>query len=522
MVATAQQPKRKEIRPQAGFQTAFLSTPADIAIGGGSAGGGKTYAELMEAMRNTPTTGFDAIIFRRTYQQIKTPGGLWDNSLTMYSQLGGVPNQTNLYWTFPSGAKVKMSNLEYENDVYNHQGGQYALIIFDELTHFTRKMFFYLLSRNRSTCGVRPYIRATTNPDPDSWVAEFISWWINKETGLPIPERAGKLRYMLALDEAIVWADSKAEVIAQMSPEYWEQFPADIDPNDLIKSVTFIPGSIYENKELLSKDPGYLANLLAQDEGERARLLEGNWKIRTDGLGVYDPLCVRNIFSNHITDTLTPYITCDAARFGRDLMVIFSWQGWRVVRITIAHKSDERMIVDAIERERKAWQVPKTHTLVDQDGVGGGTVALGGYVGFSGGAAPMEDPETHEKENYLNLKTQCYYRSGNRVNVAGIQIVVTSESVVVLEESGREIHGTQIRVGGKVWQIADLIERQLRAIKKSKPDNDGKKRINDKAEQKAILGMSPDFSDTLMMREFFELKGTGRIAGNFRKAFGAV
>jgi hypothetical protein len=46
---------------------------------------------------------------------------------------------------------------------------------FDELTHFSESQFFYMLSRNRSMCGVRPYVRATTNPDADSWVATFIA-----------------------------------------------------------------------------------------------------------------------------------------------------------------------------------------------------------------------------------------------------------------------------------------------------------------------------------------------------------
>jgi hypothetical protein len=32
-----------------------------------------------------------------------------------------------------------------------------------------------MTSRNRSTCGVRPYIRATCNPDADSWVADFLA-----------------------------------------------------------------------------------------------------------------------------------------------------------------------------------------------------------------------------------------------------------------------------------------------------------------------------------------------------------
>jgi hypothetical protein len=65
-----------------------------------------------------------------------------------------------------------------------------------------------MVSRNRSTCGVRPYIRATCNPDADSWVADFLAWWIDPETGLRIPERAGMLRYYIRVADKIIWADT--------------------------------------------------------------------------------------------------------------------------------------------------------------------------------------------------------------------------------------------------------------------------------------------------------------------------
>lgn len=144
------------------------------------------------------------------------------------------------------------------------------MICFDELTHFSEKQFFYMLSRNRSTCGVQPYVRATTNPDADSWVAEFISWWIDPETGYAIPERSGVIRWFVRVNEVIEWADSPAELRARF-PHIKRLRP---------KSVTFIRSSVYDNKILLKKDPQYLANLLALPLVERERLLGGNWKIK--------------------------------------------------------------------------------------------------------------------------------------------------------------------------------------------------------------------------------------------------
>lgn len=256
------------IKPQPGPQERFLASQADIAIFGGGAGGGKTFGLLVEPLRHTDNKDFGGVIFRRTSPQIRNEGGLWDESAKLYPLFGATPKESITSWIFPSSSKIKFQHLEYDKTIYDHQGAQYPFIGFDELTHFTEKQFFYLLSRNRSTCGVRPYVRATCNPDPDSWVASFISWWINQDTGTAIPERSGVIRWFIRLDDKFLWGDSKQE----LSDLYGE----DKKP----KSVTFIHASVYDNKILLEKDPGYIANLQALPSVERGRLLDCNWKIR--------------------------------------------------------------------------------------------------------------------------------------------------------------------------------------------------------------------------------------------------
>lgn len=486
---------------QPGFQEQFLSSPADIAIGGGAAGAGKTYAELLEPLRNVGNPNFGAVFFRRTIPQIKNIGGLWDESSKIYPLLGAKSNSNELSWTFPKGSKVKFFHLEHEKNIYDHQGAQYPLIIFDELTHFTKRQFFYLLSRNRSTCGVKPYIRATCNPDPDSWVAEFIDWWIDKDTGFPIKERAGVLRYFIQDKEAYIWGDSKDEVLEKCAYLFESEALKNVDKNELVKSVTFIPGSIYQNKELMEKDPSYLSNLLSQDESERARLLEGNWKIRTDGLSLFLHNAINDLFTNYPSTTKGRYITCDPARFGRDFTVIFVWEGYKVVKIIVITKSDANEVKIAIEHEREKFRIPKSNVIVDQDGVGGGVVKLGGYIGFSGDHAPYADPGTGVKENYQNLKTQCFYRMADLVNRSEIAIEANKETVII-----DGVFGIKIKVGGKLTDVRELIKADLRAIKRKDPDKDGKKKINPKEEQKVILnGRSPDFGDNMMMRVYFDL-----------------
>jgi predicted phage terminase large subunit-like protein len=266
------------ISGQPGPQTDFLRSSADICVYGGAAGGGKTVGLILEPLRHaTRVANFTAVFFRRSTPQITNPGGLWDESQEFYPRVGGTPHVGMREWRWSRGGKIKFSHLQFDCTVYDWQGAQIALICFDELTHFTAHQFFYMVSRNRSTCGVRPYIRATCNPDADSWVADFLRWWINPESGLPVPERAGVLRYYVRVAEKTIWADRPEELV-QYLPQP-EDLPPSIEPPRPI-SVTFIPATVFNNPILLRANPEYYAWLLSLPTLERERLLGGNWKIR--------------------------------------------------------------------------------------------------------------------------------------------------------------------------------------------------------------------------------------------------
>jgi len=259
-------------------QEMFLASTADIAIYGGSAGGGKTFSLLMEAgCRWTWHPQFHAILFRRTYPQIMNPGGLWNTSYEVYPGLGAQDFVTKLRWDFPSGATVSMKHMQHESDKMDYQGAQVPFIGWDELTHFSETQFFFMLSRLRSMSGVKGYVRATCNPDADSWVAGFIDWWI-AEDGYADLSRMGKIRWMVRIGDHLRWYDSKEEAL-EANPDCDENQP---------KSVTFIPASVYDNKHLMRKDPSYVSNLKALGTVERERLLGdrergGNWHIKAGG-----------------------------------------------------------------------------------------------------------------------------------------------------------------------------------------------------------------------------------------------
>ena len=266
-----------EIRPQP-RQELFLSSPADVCIYGGAAGGGKTWSLIYDHMKHYKNPGFGSVIFRRTLPEHKRTGGPWDESLKLYPLFGGAPNSSNLTWRFPSGSKVTFSGLQYDMDVLSWKSAQIPALDFDQLEMFTQYQFLYMATRNRSVCGVKPYIRATCNPEP-GWLADFLSWWI-ADDGYADLSRAGKVRYFVVVNDSYIWGDTPDELLAE-------------HPGLIPRSCTFIPATIYDNKILLDKDPGYLANLMGQSLVERERLLGdaergGNWKIKPEAGNLFN------------------------------------------------------------------------------------------------------------------------------------------------------------------------------------------------------------------------------------------
>ena len=352
----------KEIRPQAGPQEAFLSSPADVCIYGGAAGGGKTYGMLLDALHFTSVPGFGAVFFRKNHNQIFSEGGLWDTSLDLYTELpNAVPVLGLSQWKFENAkgraiSKVSFRHIERDLDLGKWQGSQICGLYFDELTHFSEKTFFYMFSRNRSMCGVKPYTRASCNPDVDSWVAKFIEWWIDPETGYPIPERSGKIRWFIRIEEVIHWADTREEL--------WERFNlvTALDRSKP-KSATFIAASVFDNKALMEKDPGYLANLEAMPLVERERLLHGNWKIKA-AAGLF-------FKRTQIGDRLEALPT-DVVRWVRcwDLAASEKTDGGDpayTAGVLIGKRSNGRYIVaDVINKQMSASDVRKTILMTAQ------------------------------------------------------------------------------------------------------------------------------------------------------------
>lgn len=250
------------IRPQPGPQEQFLQSPARLAFYGGAAGGGKSFAALLEPLYDIDNPKFEAVIFRRLYKQIMAPGGLYRRSEEIYPLLNAHFKQDLLEWTFPSGATVRFAHMQYEQDVLGWKSSEIALIEVDEVTEMSEYQFFYLFSRNRSVSGVTPRVRGYCNPDPDSWVKVLLAPWVDDTWPEDDRAQSGEIRWFIRKDDVIQWVDAAY-------------------PNAI--SLTFVFANLHDNKILMEKDPGYEAGLDVLPEFERRRLKEGDWNARPSG-----------------------------------------------------------------------------------------------------------------------------------------------------------------------------------------------------------------------------------------------
>lgn len=227
-------------------QAQFMSRGEYEALYGGAAGGGKSDALIIEALRQVHIPHYKALILRKTYPQLTE---LIEKSINYYTRVcpNAKYNDTKHLWTFPSGAKIYFGSMQYSKDKVQYQGKAYDFIAFDELTHFTWEEYSYLFSRNRPNGkGTRVYIRATANP--------------------------GGIGHAWVKDRFITAA-------AHMTPiceEYSVKLPSGGEKK-IKRSRIFVPSNVFDNQKLLENDPEYLASLAMLPEAEKNALLYGDW-----------------------------------------------------------------------------------------------------------------------------------------------------------------------------------------------------------------------------------------------------
>ena len=281
-----------------------------------------------------------------------------------------------------------------------------------------------------------------------------------------------RIRYQLDENELI------PKVLYTCNPAknwtYSEFYKPQVD-GTIAKNKQFI-ASLIDDNPFISRH--YKENLLTLDTVSKERLLFGNWEYSNDPSILIEYDKILDSFNSGYIPTGPHYITCDVARFGSDSTVVGIWDGFRVK----LHQYNGKSVVEVaeiIKQFQAEHQVPNSQIVVDEDGVGGGVVDILRCKGFVNNSSPLENPITRQKENFDNLKSQCYFKLAELMN----------DNKIFINASGT---------------TKEKIIQELEQVKQKSVDNDGKKGVMPKDKVKALIGRSPDFSDCLAMRMIFE------------------
>ena len=235
--ALAEEAKEEIIfKANEGPQEDFLAASETDVLYGGAAGGGKSYAMLVDPLRYAHRSAHRGLIIRRSMPELRE---LIDKSRELYPKAfpGCKYKEVEKLWNFPSGAKIEFGFLERDADVYRYQGQAYSWIGFDEITHLpTEFAWNYLASRLRTTDSeIVPYMRCTANPGGVG------ATWVKKRYIDPAPS--------------------------------YESFTG----HDGL-SRKFIPARLQDNP-FLAHDGRYEKMLQALPPTQRQQLLDGNWDV---------------------------------------------------------------------------------------------------------------------------------------------------------------------------------------------------------------------------------------------------
>lgn len=240
------------------------------------------------------------------------------------------------------------------------------------------------------------------------------------------------------------------------------------------------------------------------DPAMRARLKMGSFEYDNDPASLISYDSIIDLFTNTVPEG-EKALTIDVARHGVDKTVMYLWKGWKLYGVRIYAKQDTAVTSLKARDICRDEHISYSRSVADEDGIGGAVIDNNkGFKGFIANSSPLENPITHEKDNYATLKSQCGYYLANKINKHEMAIAIEPGQFI------SEVPG----LTEEVWK-EQLIE-ELEQIKSKDIDKDQKLKLVPKDETKEVLGRSPDFSDTGLMRSMLDfIRSSGGIARQY-------
>ena len=285
---------KEDVRPQAGKQTRLFNMianqEADFFLVGGSRMGGKSELLTMADLIFAGDKDFRSIKFRRSFSELLGAGSLWEKAESQYEFFGAVPNKSQHYWKFPSGAVAKYDHMFHEGVENTHRGKEYSYVGFDEINLFTWDMVKMLQTCLRSKAKMNSFMIGTLNPCPSSWCMDFVEWYLEPDTGYPDETKLGKVRYY------VIDPETDKPVFSEDPEWFKEHYPNIVTPRNPKtgetmyippKRFTFFFFNIFDNEIGMNLNPQYLSELNSLPEYQVKMELYGNWFSEPKGTSMF-------------------------------------------------------------------------------------------------------------------------------------------------------------------------------------------------------------------------------------------
>ncbi len=270
-------------------QEAFVKDDRKELLYGGAAGGGKSDAILMSALKYIKVPGYAALLLRRTFRDLNQPDSLIPRSKEWLRNTDAKWDGNSMRWTFPSGATLTFGYMARDDDVYQYQSAAYQFVGYDELTQFSELQYTYLFSRMRrkqgSTLPIR--MRGATNPGGigHRWVKDrFVDRTATDDRAF-IPSKLSDNRHVDREQYREELAELDEHTRKQLEEGDWTaRLPGAwvLDHQGLDKA--FQLGEVFDSAERLPPPVGE-ALPLGMDFGESNHILIG-WPLEHNGMFV--------------------------------------------------------------------------------------------------------------------------------------------------------------------------------------------------------------------------------------------
>jgi len=454
---------------------------------GGAAGGGKTYGGVATfitlALKYNNSTWFMA---RKRKQD------LMDSTFLTFKKISkkwGIDNrwtykgQPHYMIEFDNGSTIKLMDVAYnpsDPDFDDLGSKEYTGGFIEEAQEVHEKAFNVLKTRinrnniftiNGEEIHVPPKMLLTANPHKGYLKRMFVD--VEKDGMIP----------------------TSTKERLKLQKEYKDK--GEKIPNHL--QIEFIQ-ALYTDNEYLPKDYG--DDLETGDKAQTQRLKYGDWDYDDSQNSLVSFDALEDLYTNTIIGNNERYISVDVARYGGDRVVLNVWEGLKSIKRVVKKKQGVDITAKNVRELEMEHRVPRSHVVVDDDGVGGGVVdLLKGCKSFVNNSTPFKAKPVRRQVvasvepgrtvvNFTNLKSQCGFKLAEMIE----------DRKIVVEAEGNEI---------------DVITEELSAALRKKDTGDGKlalipKETKNQNEEsvKKILGRSPDVADTFIMRMYFEILKT--------------